>query len=86
MEKLSRGRTALNRCMQTESCWNKKNLRDRHQYYYYYYHHYFYNIDGVHEFKQAQVKGTVTARWGTWLVRKGKEVSFETEFKRTNGW
>jgi len=26
------------------------------------------------------------ARWGTWLAGKGKEVSFETVFKRISGW
>jgi len=31
MEKPSCRKTALNRCTRTESRWNKKNLRDRHQ-------------------------------------------------------
>ena len=40
----------------------------------------------AHKFKQARVRGAGVARWGTWLAGKGKEVSFETAFKRTNGW
>ena len=31
-----------------------------------------------------RVAGVV--RWGTWLVGKRIEVSFETAFRRTNGW
>jgi len=35
---------------------------------------------------QIQVRCADVARWGTRLAGKGKEVSFETTFERTNGW
>jgi len=40
----------------------------------------------AHNFKQTRVRGTGVARWGTSLAEKGKEMSSETAFKRTNGW
>jgi len=50
------------------------------------YYYQYYEIYKAHKFKQARVRGAGVARWGTWLAGKGKEVSFETAFERTNEW
>ena len=42
----------------------------------------YYKIYKVHKFKQARVRRTRVARWGTWLVGKGKNVRFETVFEK----
>jgi len=52
----------------------------------YYYYYYYYEINRAHKFKHAIVRDAGAARWGTWLAGKGKEVSVETAFERTNGW
>ena len=55
----------------------------KHLYDFYYY---YYKIYKAHKFKRARVRGDGVARWGTWLAEKGREVSFETAFKRINVW